>query len=254
MLSSTDHVTGATGKTPTVTLSKNGAAFASPAGAVTELANGWYKVAGNATDSSALGPLLLYATATGCDPSDEAFEVVAYDPDATSLGLSLAKTTNLTGFNDLSAAQVNTEADTALADVGLTTTITGRIDAAVSTRLATTGYTAPVDVSANVAAIKTVTDQFVFTVANRVDAGVIDKTGFALTSGERDSIADAYLDRTDGVETGVTPRQALRYIGAMSGDVSGAGTGTEVFVGLDSVTPRITFTVDEDGNRTADYS
>jgi hypothetical protein len=31
-------------------------------------------------------------------------------------------------------AQVNTEADTALADVGLTTTITGRIDAAVSTR------------------------------------------------------------------------------------------------------------------------
>lgn len=48
--------------------------------------------------------------------------------------LSLAKTTNITGFNDLSAAQVNAEADTALSDVGLTTTVTGRIDAAVSTR------------------------------------------------------------------------------------------------------------------------
>lgn len=46
----------------------------------------------------------------------------------------LAKGTGVTGFNDLSAAQVNTEADTALSDVGLTTTITGRIDAAVSTR------------------------------------------------------------------------------------------------------------------------
>jgi hypothetical protein len=34
----------------------------------------------------------------------------------------------------LTAAQVNAEADTALSDVGLTTTITGRIDAATSTR------------------------------------------------------------------------------------------------------------------------
>lgn len=46
----------------------------------------------------------------------------------------LAKGTGVTGFNDLSAAQVNAEADTALSDVGLTTTVTGRIDAAISTR------------------------------------------------------------------------------------------------------------------------
>lgn len=46
----------------------------------------------------------------------------------------LAKGTGVTGFNDLSAAQVNAEADTALADVGLTTTVTGRIDVATSTR------------------------------------------------------------------------------------------------------------------------
>jgi len=50
----------------------------------------------------------------------------------------LAKGVGVTGFNDLSAAQVNAEADTALADVGLTTTITGRIDAAVSTRASQT--------------------------------------------------------------------------------------------------------------------
>lgn len=40
----------------------------------------------------------------------------------------------IAALNNLSAAQVNAEVDTALADVGLTTTITGRIDAAVSTR------------------------------------------------------------------------------------------------------------------------
>lgn len=40
----------------------------------------------------------------------------------------------IAALNNLSAAQVNAEADTALADVGVTTTVTGRIDAAVSTR------------------------------------------------------------------------------------------------------------------------
>ena len=43
----------------------------------------------------------------------------------------------------LTAAQVNSEADSALSDVGLTTTITGRIDQAISTRLAAADYTAP---------------------------------------------------------------------------------------------------------------
>lgn len=49
----------------------------------------------------------------------------------------------IVALNNISAAAVNAEVDTALADVGLTTTITGRIDAAVSTRLPTSGYTAP---------------------------------------------------------------------------------------------------------------
>lgn len=48
--------------------------------------------------------------------------------------IALAKGTGVTGFNDLSAAQVNAEADTALADVGVTSTVTGRIDAAITTR------------------------------------------------------------------------------------------------------------------------
>ena len=56
-----------------------------------------------------------------------------------------ARTLPSASYSTLTAAQVNTEADTALADVGLTSTVTGRIDAAVSTRLATAGYTAPLD-------------------------------------------------------------------------------------------------------------
>jgi len=56
----------------------------------------------------------------------------------------------------LTAAQVNAEVDTALSDVGLTTTITGRIDQAISSRLASAAYTAPAN--SDVSAIKAKTD------------------------------------------------------------------------------------------------
>lgn len=89
MVQSSDHLTGITGATPTVTLSKNGAAFAAPAGAVTEVGNGWYKLAANATDAGTNGPLLLHATAASADPTDDRFDVVSYNPDdAVRLGLT----------------------------------------------------------------------------------------------------------------------------------------------------------------------
>lgn len=127
MLDSADHLTPKTGLSPTVTLSKNGGSFAAPAGAVSEVGSGWYKVAANATDANTLGPLLLHATATGADVCDERYEVVAYDPaDAAGLGLS-------------------------------------RLDVAVGTRLATAGYTPPPSVAAlaletTVQAVKARTD------------------------------------------------------------------------------------------------
>lgn len=77
-------------------------------------------------------------------------------------------------------------------------------------------------------------------------------SSMTLTSDERNSVADALLDRSNGVETGVTPRAYMRASGAaMAGKLSGAGTSTEVFVGMDGSTTRITATVDASGNRTA---
>ncbi len=89
MVQTADHITGLTGAAPTVTISKAGAAFGAVAGAVTEISSGWYKVAGNATDTGTLGPLALHATAASGDPTDMMMEVVAYDPqDAVRLGLT----------------------------------------------------------------------------------------------------------------------------------------------------------------------
>lgn len=85
MIDSSDHITGKTGLTPTVTISKNGGSFASPAGAIVEIGNGWYKIAGNSTDSDTLGPLILHATGAGADPCDDRFDVVAYSPYDISL-------------------------------------------------------------------------------------------------------------------------------------------------------------------------
>jgi len=81
---SIDHITGATGKTPTVTLSKNGGSFGAATGAVSEIANGIYALAGNATDRNTLGELRIHVTATGCDPVDMVVDVTTGDPFASA--------------------------------------------------------------------------------------------------------------------------------------------------------------------------
>jgi len=70
MVQSGDHTTPGTGLTVTVTLSKAGGAFATAGGTVTEVANGWYKIALTTTDTNTLGDLAFHCTATGADPTD----------------------------------------------------------------------------------------------------------------------------------------------------------------------------------------
>lgn len=90
MVDSSDHVTAKTGLTVTVTLSKNGGAFAAVAGAVSEIGNGWYALAGNATDRNTLGELLVHASASGADPFDGQYSIVDFDPFVFKPPVSLA--------------------------------------------------------------------------------------------------------------------------------------------------------------------
>lgn len=76
--------------------------------------------------------------------------------------------------------------------------------------------------------------------------------GCSLTSGERNSVADALLDRTAGVETNFTPRQSLRLmLSALAAKLSGAATTTVVIRDVNDTKARITATVDTNGNRSA---
>jgi hypothetical protein len=87
------------------------------------------------------------------------------------------------------------------------------LDDSVSSRLAASGYTAPPSANDN---------------------------------------ADALLDRTNGVESSWTLREAMRIIlSALGGIISGAGTTTIIIRDVNDSKNRIEATVDEDGNRTA---
>jgi hypothetical protein len=100
-------------------------------------------------------------------------------------------------------ADVNAEADAALADVGLTTIITGRIDVAVSSRLASASYTVPLDAAGIRSAVG-------------LGSANLDTQFDTLPTAIEN--ADALLDRdmssgTDSGSTTVrTPRQALRFL------------------------------------------
>lgn len=77
---STDHVTGLTGATLTITASKDGAAFASISPTVTERGNGWYSLALTSSETDTLGDLAIHIAASGADPTDVVRQVVAALP------------------------------------------------------------------------------------------------------------------------------------------------------------------------------
>lgn len=82
-----DHTTEATGKTIAITISKAGGAFANPnAGATnaTEIANGWYKVTLDATDTNTEGILAVRGAVATVDDVGIAYLVVK----ATNAGLT----------------------------------------------------------------------------------------------------------------------------------------------------------------------
>lgn len=140
----------------------------------------------------------------------------------------LAKGTGVTGLNDLDAPGVRNAVG--LASANLDTQL-GLI----------AGY-----IDTEVAAIKAKTDNLP---ASPAAVG----SAMTLTSGERTAVADAMLDETSGVETGLTVRAWLRLAGAMLfGKVSGGQSGTETFrAAVSDSKARVVVSDDSAGNRTA---
>lgn len=176
---------------------------------------------------------------------------------ATAVWAAVTRTlTANTNLNDLSAAGVraavgmaSANLDTQLSGINTKTTnlpgdpadasdIAGAFSTVNSTLATIAGY-----IDTEVAAIKAKTDNLPASPAAAGDA-------MALTAGERNSTADALLDRAAGVETSMTPRQALRIIlAALAGKLSGAATTNIKIRDTTDSKNRIDATVDASGNR-----
>ncbi len=90
-----DHITGATGKTLTITARKSGGSFASITPTVTERANGWYTLSLTTSHTDTLGAFSLHIEATACDPVDEKYQIVAINKaDAVRMGLTALPNAN----------------------------------------------------------------------------------------------------------------------------------------------------------------
>ena len=88
------------------------------------------------------------------------------------------------------------------------------------------------------------------TVDGVVDSIVIDIA--ALNDVAAADVATAILDAANGIETGVTPRQALRGIlSALASKVSGMESNAPVFRDVGDTKDRITAATDSNGNRTS---
>lgn len=166
MADSTDHITGKTGLTLTVTISKDGAAFGSITPTVTERGNGWYNMALVTGDTGTVGDLVVRATATGADPGERTLNVVA-NVEADSYAI----VGNGTYGNSALNTKLGTPASSVSADVAAVKTDTGglrtdytmaragkldNLDANVGSRMATFTYTAPDNT--NIGLIKAKTD------------------------------------------------------------------------------------------------
>jgi hypothetical protein len=103
--------------------------FAAATGTATEDGTtGWYKFALSQADTDG-NDIGFNFTGTGAIPQTVNIVTTACDPTSTAFGLSLAKTTNITGFNDIAA--------TAIVSSGAITTSGGAVSTVTTTTTAT---------------------------------------------------------------------------------------------------------------------
>lgn len=270
---------GKTGLTVTVNIYRNGSATPIATGTATEWVAGsyYYDLSSGSVNAAGeyLGVGTISASGTTLKTSYSAYTV---DKAGTPyLDASVA-----------SRAAASTALSTATWTSGRAAAL-DYLDVAVSSRLATAGYTAPLDAAGTrsaiglaaanldtqLAAIDDYLDTEVAAIYSRLGApagasvsadiaavkaetaAILDDTGTAgvvVAAGSKTgySLAAAGLDSIV-IETGVNARQAISVIAsACVGVASGmAGTTATLKAAANSGTTRITATVDSDGNRSA---
>lgn len=225
--------------------------FAAATGTATEDGTaGWYKFAMSQADTNG-NDIAFNFTGTGAVPQTVNIITTVLDPTSTAFGLVIAKTTNITGFNDLAAAAIATGvwqdatgADfTTASSIGKSLYTTGNAPGAASgLALVGSNVGSATSVSGAVGsvtgAVGSVTGA-VGSVAAAVTVGTNnDKTGYSTTDWIT-QLTESY--RANGAAP--TPAQAVHEILGHLGEQSISGT-TKTVKKLDHATTAETFTLD----------
>lgn len=261
MIQTSDHISGITGATVTVKLSKAGGSGAAAGGAVAEVdstnAPGLYKVSLTTTDTNTLGDLAFHCTATSADPTDFIDQVTTQ-----ILGDTLtANTTQLAGQTVTAAAGV-----TFPSSVASPTNITaGTITTATNlTNAPTAGdFTSTMKTSLNAATPASVTGA-VGSVTGNVGGNVVGSVGSvtgnvggnvtgsvgsvtaAVTVSGTSALTESYA--ADG--SGLTLAQGIYGIHQFLGEHSTSGT-TWTVKKRDGTTTSNTYTLNDAVNPTS---
>lgn len=236
--------------TPTVNVAEDGVALGY-APTVTNITTGLYMVqidctGGNGFEAGRRYSVYVAATVgtvAGRDGIGE-FEVLAVDLNTGvasvtgAVGSVTGAVGSVTSGVTVSAMGADTITAASIAAGAITSSeapALANLDVAVSTRLATAGYTAPLDAAATRAAL------------GLAAANLDTQLGALPTAAEN---ATAVLDEI--IEAALSLRQAMRLcIAAMGGKASGLDTTTAIYRDSTDTIDRITATVDANGNRTA---
>lgn len=217
----TDHLTGATGLTVIVRLSKAGAAFGAAAGSVSAIANGWYSIALTTADTNTLGDLSFNCSGTNIDPTDFVDQIVNFDfnTPVVTAGTTVDKSNytlasgtyavNLTGSVNNVLSPVNLSSG-----VNVTQWVSGTVPAVNVTGVPL------IDLKYTLGTISPATAGSVRT--DQVTAGVTvttnnDKTGYLIVGGTAGRIT-GNIDGSVGSVTGA--------VGSVTGNVGGNVTGS----------------------------
>jgi hypothetical protein len=168
------------------------------------------------------------------------------DTNAISTAVWAEATRSLTtGSNIVASATVDTAAISTAVWAEGTRTLTGIVSASVTN----TGSIAN--------QVWLQTTRSLTTATQSVDAPAIatavwNASGRTLTSIDTTAIATGILDAVNGIETGITLREAMRLMTAvLVGRVSGAETATITFRDINNTKNRVVATGDNSGNRTS---
>lgn len=211
--------------------------FAAATGTATEDGTtGWYKFAMSQADTNG-NNIGFNFTGTGAVPQTVNIVTTACDPTSTAFGLSIAKTTNITGFNDIAA--------TAIVSSGAITTSGG----AVSTVTTATNVTTVNGLAANVITATSINADAI--TAAKIATGAIDADALAADAGAEIAAAVWDLDAT-AHQTQGTFGQVVGDSGADTDSIwSLANTNLDATVSSRLATAGYTAPLDAAGTRSA---